>query len=173
MKTMTDSMFELETVLKAHAARYPKMEPTDAVKLLYQNEFGGGHLIRDRESCMAYLRREYDGITHDPELSPWEEIGNGVVRFRLAAVKAEELEKLGDMFIRSAAAHTGNLENFLQKLDILRKVTAAGVFAFDSEELEAYLEGYAAAGYPMVSHSEAYRQAYRPAYRVVLAAFIY
>ena len=57
MKTMTDSMFELETVLKAHAARYPKMEPTDAVKLLYQNEFGGGHLIRDRESWMAYLRR--------------------------------------------------------------------------------------------------------------------
>lgn len=172
MKIMTDFMFELETVLKVHAARYPKMEPTDAVKLLYQNEFGGGHLIRDRESCMAYLRREYNGIDHDPAISPWEEIGNGMVRFHLASVKADELEKLGDTFIRSAAAHTGTLESFLQKLDVLRQVTAAGVFAFDSAELEAYLEDYAAAGYPMVSHSETYRQAYRPAYRVVLAALM-
>jgi len=36
------------------------------------------------------------------------------------------------------------------------------------EELEAYLEEYKRAGYPMVSHSEQYRQAYKPAYRIVL-----
>jgi hypothetical protein len=34
--------------------------------------------------------------------------------------------------------------------------------------LEAYLSAYEMAGYPMVSHSETYRQNYRPAYRVVL-----
>ena len=52
-------MQNLICLLRSHAARYPKMEPVDAVKLLYQNEFGGGHMIRDPESCLAYLRREY------------------------------------------------------------------------------------------------------------------
>ena len=37
----------MKTILLTHAARYPLMEPRDAVKLIYQNEFGGGHLIRD------------------------------------------------------------------------------------------------------------------------------
>ena len=47
MKAMTDSMFELERILRQHADSYPLLQPTDAVKLIYQNEFGGGHLIRD------------------------------------------------------------------------------------------------------------------------------
>ena len=37
-----------------------------------------------------------------------------------------------------------------------------------SPTLENYLEAYKEAGYPMVSHSEQYRQAYKPAYRIVL-----
>ena len=35
-------------------------------------------------------------------------------------------------------------------------------------ELEEYLESYKKAGYPMVSHSQRYRDAYKPAYRIVL-----
>ena len=46
MKAIIGSMFELEAILKIHVKRYPLMQPTDAVKLIYQNEFGGGHLIR-------------------------------------------------------------------------------------------------------------------------------
>ena len=52
-------MEELRAILIAHARRYPLMQPRDAVKLIYQNEFGGGHLIRDEEACLNYLRREY------------------------------------------------------------------------------------------------------------------
>ena len=39
-------MEELKAILITHAKRYPLMQPRDAVKLIYQNEFGGGHLIR-------------------------------------------------------------------------------------------------------------------------------
>ena len=55
-------MFELEAILKIHVKRYPLMQPTDAVKLIYQNEFGGGHLIRDEEICLNYLRQEYTSV---------------------------------------------------------------------------------------------------------------
>ena len=143
------------------------MQPTDAVKLIYQNEFGGGHMIRDEQACLNYLRREYDSVTKDSNAPLYEEIGNGVVRVNLAAVKPEDLEQLGRDFIRSAAAHTGAKERFVQKLDVLRRLTAAGHFCFGMTELECYLSEYIQSGSPMVSHSEQYRQNYAPAYRII------
>ena len=165
---MTDLLFELETILKSHARRYPLMQPVDAVKLIYQNEFGGGHLIRDEEACLNYLRREYVSLTKDPAAPLYEDIGNGIVRVNLAAVKPEELEQLGKNFIDSATKHKGTLDSFLSKLDVLRKLAEEGVFAFNTNALNAYLSEYKAAVYPAVSHSEQYRQTYNPAYRVIL-----
>lgn len=161
-------MEELKAILKDHAKRYPLMEPTDAVKLIYQNEFGGGHLIRDEESCLNYLRKEYASISKDTNTPLCEEIGNGIVRVNLRAVKPEDLEQLGRSFIRSAAKHTGSMECFLQKLAVLCQLTAEGFFSFDTQKLEHYLTEYGKAGCPMVSHSDTYRKLYTPAYRIVL-----
>ena len=160
-------MKELESVLKDHARRYPRMEPTDAVKLLYQNEFGGGHLIRDVDACLRYLRAEYGAVPRDPAATRREYIGNGIYRVNLAALTEAELEDLGRDFIASAAAHRGDLSRFIEKLETLRKLTAEGVFAFDSAQLEEYLTAYKQAGYPMVSHSQTYREHYSPAYRII------
>ena len=161
-------MEELRAILIAHAKRYPLMQPTDAVKLIYQNEFGGGHLIRDEEACLNYLRREYADLEKDPTAPMYEDIGNGIVRVNLAAVREEDLEQLGQDFIASAAKHKGTLDSFLNKLEVLQTLTTEGVFAFDLDALNAYLSEYKAAGYPAVSHSEQYRQAYKPSYRVIL-----
>lgn len=160
-------MNELEKILRLHAGRYPKMRSTDAVKLIYQNEFGGGHLIRDEAACLAYLRREYASVPKNPAAPRYEDIGNGLIRVSLAAVTGEELERLGEAFLRSAAAHQGLLPRFLEKLEVLRRLTGEGSFAFDGGELVDYLAAYASAGYPAVSHSEEYRDAYHPAYRIV------
>ena len=165
-------MEELRTILIAHTKQYPLMQPTDAVKLIYQNEFGGGHLIRDEEACLNYLHREYAAVEKDPTAPLYEDIGNGIVRVNLAAVKPEDLEQLGRDFIRSAAKHKGTLDSFLNKLEVLRMLTAEGVFAFDLDALNTYLSEYKAAGYPAVSHSEQYRQAYKPAYRIIRNAYL-
>ena len=161
-------MQELETILRSHAVRYPLMEPTDAVKLIYQNEFGGGHLIRDEQTCLARLSREYAQTAKNPDLPLYEDIGNGIVRVNLAALKEEDLEQLGQDFIASAAKHKGMLESFLNKLKVLETLTEEGVVPFDTNTLTAYLSEYKAAGYPAVSHSEQYRQAYKPSYRIIL-----
>ena len=163
-------MATLEKILYSHAKRYPLMEPTDAVKLIYQNVFGGGHLIRDPDACCQALRQEYENTPQKRSAPLLERIGNGMVRVMLNAMDAcgYSPEQLGSDFIRSSGEHRGNLTGFLIKLDILRKVTAAGAFSFTSEELEEYLEAYKKAGYPMVSHSQRYRDAYKPAYRIVL-----
>ena len=160
-------MEELRGILITHARRYPLMQPTDAVKLIYQNEFGGGHLIRDEEACLNYLRREYADLEKDQTAPLCEDIGNGIVRVNLTALKEEDLEQLGKAFVDSAAKHKGTLDSFLNKLEVLRTLTAEGVFAFDLDALNSYLSEYEAAGYPAVSHSEQYRQAYKPAYRIL------
>lgn len=163
-------METLEQILHSHAKKYPLMEPQDAVKLIYQNVFGGGHLISDLTACRRKLRQEIAATPQEPGAQLLEYIGNGVVRVKLNALVGSgySAEQLGYDFVLSAREHTGSMNGFLLKLDILRKVTAAGAFGFSSEDLERYLENYKQAGYPMVSHSEQYRQAYRPAYRIVL-----
>ena len=160
-------MQTLEQILRHHARKYPQMQPTDAVKLIYQNEFGGGHLIRDEQMCLNYLRREYADLEKDPTAPLYEDIGNGIVRVNLAAVKPEDLEQLGRDFICSAAEHTGTTDSFLKKLDILCQLAEEGIFSFGVQELKIYFSEYIQSGCPMVSHSEQYRQAYRPAYRIV------
>jgi len=160
-------MEELKQILTDHAKRYPLMQPADGVKLIYQNEFGGGHLITDEEACLNYLQREYASVEKDPTAPLYEEIGNGIVRVNLAAVKEEELEQLGKNFIASAAKHKGSEDSFLQKLEVLKQLTSEGVFSFSPKELEEYLSEYRSAGYPAVSHSKQYRQAYKPAYRII------
>ena len=164
-------MEELRAILIAHAKRYPLMQPTDAVKLIYQNEFGGGHLIQNEQACLNYLRREYADLEKDPTAPLYEDIGNGIVRVNLTAVKPEDLEQLGQDFIASAAKHKGTLDSFLNKLEVLQTLTTEGVFAFDLDALNAYLSEYKAVGYPAVSHSEQYRQAYTPAYRIIRKAY--
>lgn len=163
-------MNELEQILTAHAQQYPLMLPQDAVKLLYQNEFGGGHLITDTKASLARLRAEYADVEHDPQVPLFESIGNGLVRVMLAALDSNEypLEALNEDFARSAQLHTGSREAFWEKLDLLKKLTRQGTFSFSCEALEEYLTNYIASGCPAVSHSQAYRDAYHPAYRVVL-----
>ena len=115
----------LSNILLDHAGRYPMMEPTDAVKLIYQNEFGGGHLIRDVDSCLNYLRREYESVIQSPDAPLSEDIGNGMHRINLNALDhaGYTIDQLGTDFIRSANAHQGSLDRFLQKLEILLQLT--------------------------------------------------
>ena len=141
-------MEELRTILIAHAKQYPLMQPRDAVKLIYQNEFGGGHLIRDEQACLNYLRREYADLEKDPTVPLYEDIGNGIVRVNLAAVKPEDLEKLVRDFICSAAEHTGTTDSFLKKLDILCQLAEEGIFSFTMQELKIYFSEYIQSGCP-------------------------
>lgn len=165
----------MKSILLDHARRYPNMEPTDAVKLLYQSEFGGGHLIQDEEACLARLLEEYRSTPQCPETPLTEDIGGGLVRVNLAALDESRLspEKLGQMFLLSAAQIRGSMASFREKLSLLQALTAEGAMPFSQDALDAYLIDYEAAGFPPVSHSAVYRDAYHPAYRIAAKAEIY
>lgn len=158
----------LKGILTIHANKYPEMTPTDAVKLIYQNEFGPGHLIRNRDHAFEYLKAEYD-CTDSTAGCLIEHIGNGIVRVYLSEFKARglDLNVLFDAFCESAEEVKGNVESLKEKLEILKKLAEVNIFKFSVSELCDYLCAYEAAGYPMVSHSEVYKEHYHPSYRIV------
>ena len=165
-------MKTIEKILSEHLSRYPLMQPQDAVKLLFQSEFGPGHMIKDKETCLKRLTEEYCGVRHDSDMPLTEEIGGDFIRVNLAALdtKAISLENLSEAFIRSANNHSGDIKAFHEKLDQLKTLHKELPFSFAYPELAKYLNQYIIAGCPVVSHSETYRQAYHPAYRVIKAS---
>ncbi|MEG0780753.1 MAG: hypothetical protein RR426_09125 [Oscillospiraceae bacterium] len=167
-------MCELRELLTQHAHRYPAMEPTDAIKLLYQAEFGGEHLVRDSAFGLEQLEREYQATPPDDCCPLSEDCGDGWVRLNLAAARALDVPPplLYRLFVLSCGAAGGSQPRFIRQLELLRELTAEGVFGFDSDRLETALAEYRGAGYPAVHHSDAYRAAYRPAYRLVRRAYL-
>ena len=162
-------MSDLVKILIQHAKKYLLMEPVDAVKLIYQNEFGGGHLIVDKKVSLNRLQEEYQTVIQSGDIPLAENIGNGIVRVNLAAMDANGLtaKKLNDIFVDSSTMIRGTKETFLKKLNLLKNLTQEGIYAFDKFLLQAYLEDYVKLGCPPVSHSKIYRDAYKPAYRVI------
>lgn len=172
MSTAGEPFRELKDVLLRHVFCYPAMEPTDAVKLVYQSEFGGGHLIADPERARRYLQEEYRATPQSGTAALCEPIGSGAVRVHLAALDTGglALDTLFTAFLASAAQVRGNTERFRQKLAVLSALAAEGALPFSGTALASYLASYEEAGFPPVSHSAAYRAAYHPAYRVVHAS---
>lgn len=162
-------MNEIEAVIREHAVRYPGMQPQDAVKLLYQNEFGAGHFVADEDKSRERIAAEYDVNGHDKDIPLFEKIGNGYVRCHLNSkyMKEEEISCLNKIFLLSAQRMMGERDSFRAKLYLLWQLSGEGIFRFGQQEMGRYLEQYEKDGFIMVSHSNDYKRAYAPAYRVV------
>lgn len=163
---------EIIDILKIHTSVYPEMQPQDAVKLIYQNEFGGGHLIKEKEAALKRIYSEYESLEKDFSEEKFEDIGNNIVRVNLKALKSEELPLLSQAFFLSSSLHKGSLLAFKYKLRLLWENFDLIGFNFIREELKNYLISYKNAGYPMVSHSKIYNEHYNPAYRIIMADFV-
>ncbi len=160
-------------LLKNRMAETPVMEPVDAVKLLYQSEFGCGHLLGPVEECAGRIAQEIEETTQDAKAPAFWAIGGGLCRMNLHAPAVRQIPalRLARMMVCTAGQSAGTAAGFEKSLALLRALCRAGETPFGPEALERYLSEYAAAGYPPVSHSEAYRRAYAPAYRVALRGY--
>lgn len=161
----------MKEILLEHGNRYPDMGPEDAVKLLYQSEFGGGHMISDPDQSLRRLIDEKKGLVHAAVCGDGgflEKIGQEMCRVYLSALDdGLSPETLNQMFVRTAQQNTGQLSSFEGKLALLRRLCRDGGMPFDPEALDQYLERCKSQGYPAVSHSQTYKNRYHPSYRVV------
>lgn len=162
-----------------HSRAYPYMEPTDFVKLLYQNEFGCSHFMTDPERSLERLREEFDSLPVPEETAcrrpRMESIGNGLCRIFLEpCFQTEELLPLLNlMCVATARTHLGNQIRLQRKLQLLGRMAAKGLLCVGREEMDSFLERYAASGCGPVGHSGAYKEKYDPHYRVVKSAYYF
>ena len=159
----------LEDILLQHFDRYPQMQPQDAVKLIYQQEFGPGHLIKDEKKAMEFLRQEMAGVGEPlPGEALYESIGNGLCRLNLRPCKAKgiPLEDILRLFMETANGIQGDKKRFIAGIHVLQKLTEEDDTPFEPVMLDIFLAKYPKSC-PAVHHSDAYRLAYQPAYRVV------
>ena len=150
--------------------KYPLSEPQDIVKLLFQREFGPAHAIADHAYAAKRLMDEYASCAREEGVL-CEYIGNGYARVSLKRLDHNSVtpERVLEAFIKSAVP-AGDRAAFSREL---RELAADPFTASLMPALPAFIEEYAAAGCPVLSHSEAYRAAYSPAYRVVKAELLF
>jgi uridine kinase len=165
---------ELKNLLLRQFKLYPEMRARDVVKLLYQSEFAGGHLIENKTQSLDRLKEECASLKQSLVAEEaFEDIGNSLCRLNLRALKrlGIEPETANRFFTETANSVRGGTEGFERKLSALLDLCRDGELLFEPEKVETYIRTLKDKGYPPVSHSEEYKSAYAPAYRVVNAAY--
>ncbi len=158
----------LREALIYHFLKYRKMTPQDTVKLVFQSEFGGGHLIADEKYALNRLMSELSDTPHDSSIPTLEYIGDNACRVNLASLPdGLTPQTLTSVFARSAEMFSGSMERFESKLYEVYSLIDEKYAPFSRFDYMKYVEGYFAAGGGAVHHSIYYYSAYRPAYRVI------
>ena len=155
-----------------HLARYPLAAAQDVYKFTHQSVFGPAHAIPSKEGARRYLDEEIAALPPGPAGEPPADVlGDDppLVRLNLRPWVAAGFDAgaLVDAFAATAGDVTGEPQEMARRLEtavtVLRGLGRAG----DADELAALTSEQAAAGFPALHHSDAYRAAYAPAYRVV------
>ncbi len=164
--------YSTKDALKAHFLRYPKMTPQDTVKLIFQSEFGPGHLIADKNYACNRLKAELASTVRDENIPTVEFIGGDACRFNLASLPAElSPETLTQIFIMSAEMFSGSEHAFESKLHEVYSLIDEKQAPFSRCEYSEFLKKYFEAGKGALHHSSDYNALYRPAYRVMHVSF--
>ncbi len=145
---------------------HPYALPQDYIKLIFQHEFGPGHLIADPLVAEGRLLGEWQE-THDLPCEAEQDIGNGYVRVSLKGLDEVQLGKLNEAFVKSANEGGGNNYAFEEKLDLFIRMAEEGCFTFDFDTAYKAVAAYLMEGIRPTSHTKQYHQHYKPAYRVV------
>ena len=102
------------------------------------------------------------------------EIGNNIVRYPLSKVLVnfKSIDEFNKVFVESSNIVTGNIQSFQKKLQVFCDVQKKYGLGLDEKSVLDTLLKYKEMCYPMVSHSETFRENYLPCYRVVRKGFL-
>lgn len=157
--------------------RYPESTLKDLYKLFFQDRYGPGHLIHDREGADRYLRRELDSYVPSTPVASMEEAveptgwQHNFYRVDLSVLKEDRIpyEVFFDAFVRSVNGIIPMpVEEWREEWRQIEAIIGSMQlslpgYAADCKEIEEKL----AAGNYVGHHSEAYNEAYAPHYRIL------
>ena len=152
--------------------QFPESRLQDLYKSFFQDRFGPGHLISDREGALRYIEAEVqeaasmDGVLTEP--CGWE---GRYVRVSLQAVQEGLLSagELVDALMQSAIPVDDRaVEAWKEEWKaILSEVKRSCPGLPGIEEDSRMLDSLLASGQYACHHSKAYNEAYHPHYRII------
>lgn len=154
------------------------MQVQDMVKLIYQSEFAGGHLISNKNDSLKMLQDELNSIYKSQSLyesqPTFEYISHDTYRLNIvpALISGLSTTTINNFFVFTANNNKGTIESFEEKLDMFVECCKDNLLPYDKNEVNKYLLNYKSKGYKAVSHTDTYRSTYFPAYRIVSKDFV-
>ncbi len=145
---------------------HPFALPQDYIKLIFQSEFGPGHLIADRAVAKRRLWDEWEKVKAFEFEKP-QYIGGGYIRLNIKGISEDRLEKINAAFVTSANNKTGTEQGFTAKINQLLEMARDKLLPFDYSRAKQAVDIYLKDGIRPTSHTEVYHRHYGPAYRVV------
>jgi len=158
-------------LLGGHLQRYPHMQLTDVYKLLHQAALGAGHAVSSAADARSRLQAEAADLGSGPDeplvdvISPDGRLARVHLRPYIGA--GHDLLRLAEAFARTPEVYPPAPDKLVKFCACLGDLADASGIPFSRAQVVEYFDAIAAQSYPVVRHSETFRDAYRPAYRVV------
>lgn len=174
-----DEPFRL--ILLEHLQRYPLMETSDTLKLVFQSVFGPRHFssVPTLEDIITGIEEEMQlQETDDARTSVCENLGGDFVRVSLRSLSlglwtiTEMAQAFFASFALSPPMDKATLKIWNDRVNLFLTMDGEGLISRPDSEIDAAIEDLSRHGVRPTHHSEAYRQAYHPHYRVIHRQFI-
>lgn len=156
---------------------FPESRLQDLYKSFFQDRFGPGHIIKDRQSALDYILSELasaDTLTGPrTEACGWQ--GN-FVRVNLSVLKDSLMtaDELADALMASAKeVEDEDIQRWKAEWkEILAIIEKEYPDIPDLSEDKALIDGLLASGHYACHHSEVYNAAYHPHYRIIASELV-
>ncbi len=161
----------MKDILLYESTIHPQAQPQDYIKLIFQSEFGPGHLIADADYSRKRLVDEWETVKNLPAEEN-QNIGGGYIRMCIKGIDSHKLEAINSAFFASANEKSGSESGFIEKISLFLAMAKEGLFNFSFSTASEAVDSYMAEGIRPTSHTRIYHSYYTPAYRVVSQKFL-
>lgn len=147
-----------------HQNKYPALLVQDYLKLIFQSEFAGGHLIKSKDISLKFLESEASSIQSFKSKELYEYISDNIIRINIEPYLQNNLviKNLNDLFFNSSLLnYSGSLLN--------NKITTLEKLLYDQQKQfsDYYLINNFKQNPTIFSHTNTYKENYHPHYRVI------
>lgn len=156
--------------------KYPKLEIQDLYKLAYQAAMGNEHIMKDTALSRKYLQEEIDAIdtVNNEPLIEYLSSDSTVARVNLKVFKSlkKDTRILFDAMINSAKNFKSSIKLLKCYLNDIEELAAESKIPFNLLEIQKYFQTMEQQNYPVMHHSETYKNLYKPAYRIINTKYL-
>jgi hypothetical protein len=168
----TTQHWSVKQLIEFHKHMRPELQVQDVYKMLYQANFGLGHLLTDEVYARTVLDQELarlDATDSSEELLERISTGGEVVRVNLRPFKKLNLDagKLIQVMVHSAAETIPDTLAFYREWNEFAALVRYDLLNFPLKDVEAWDARVSSGNLLPDHHSETYTELYKPAYRVV------